>query len=391
MDINIVILNITCVSFFLLAFISLVNPANVNGVANKWFSLFLFSVGCLLLETVIYSAKQEANYSRLITFTELSRFLMAPALYLGVLHFTLPNKVFAKKESLHFVPFMLFALYLVPTLFIRGWALNPTSSLITAILSTVVFFSPKVQLLIYWVLSYNKLIRHKKNIRLVTSNASPVDLNWLKYLLFGIVFLIFFWFNASFSRIRIFAGYEPFIYLLGSLFICYFLLAQKEVYPYEQQELADISLIIEEDTRVVQAQKAPTQRFGDEQLNQHKARLINLMQSERIFLDNELSLPQLAKAMEISTHDLSYLLNKGFDKSFFQFINAYRVAEAKQLMLSDKYNHLNILGIAYSAGFNSKTTFNTAFKKETGVSPVQFILQFKNNIPPSIAVDAINL
>ena len=389
MDINTIVLNITCVSFFLLAFISLVNPANVNGVANKWFSLFLFSVGCLLLETVIYLAKQEANYSRLITFTELSRFLMAPALYLGVLRFTLPNKVFAKKESLHFIPFLLFAVYILPAMFIHGWGLHTISPLIATILSIAVYFSPKVQLLIYWILSYNKLIRHKKNIRLVTSNARPVDLNWLKYLLFGIVFLIFFWFNASFFRMPVFAAYEPLICLFGSLFICYFLLAQKEVYPYEEQELADISVIIEEDTQM--KQKPTTQRFGDDQLNQHKARLINLMQSERIFLDNELSLPQLAKAMEISIHDISYLLNKGFDKNFFQFINAYRVAEAKQLMLSDKYHHLNILGIAYSAGFNSKTTFNTAFKKETGLSPGQFILQFKNGHPPFVSVDGINL
>jgi AraC-like DNA-binding protein len=85
----------------------------------------------------------------------------------------------------------------------------------------------------------------------------------------------------------------------------------------------------------------------------------------------------LAKEMVISTHDLSYLLNECFGASFFQFVNTYRVEEAKQLMLSEKYKHLNILGIAYNAGFNSKTTFNTAFKKHTGLSPSQFMQSAK--------------
>ena len=106
------------------------------------------------------------------------------------------------------------------------------------------------------------------------------------------------------------------------------------------------------------------------------------METERLFLDNELGLPELAKEMYISSHDLSYLLNEGFGMNFFQFINTYRVNEAKQLMLSDKHRHLNLLGIAYSAGFNSKTTFNTAFKKETGLSPSQFIQQAEVSSSP---------
>jgi len=90
--------------------------------------------------------------------------------------------------------------------------------------------------------------------------------------------------------------------------------------------------------------------------------------------------------MSVSVHDLSYLLNEGFGKNFFQFINSYRVAEAKRLMLSEKNRHLNLLGIAYSAGFNSKTTFNTAFKRETGMSPSMFVQQFKNhNLATSVS------
>jgi len=79
--------------------------------------------------------------------------------------------------------------------------------------------------------------------------------------------------------------------------------------------------------------------------------------------------------MDVSTHDLSYLLNDSFGVNFFNFVNRYRVDEAKRLMLSGQNKHLNLLGIAYSAGFNSKTTFNIAFKKQTGLSPSEFMKQ----------------
>jgi AraC-like DNA-binding protein len=168
-------------------------------------------------------------------------------------------------------------------------------------------------------------------------------------------------------------------YLAGTLFIAYFLLAQKEIYPYEGTELNDIDLLIGESGKSFPVK----QRFSSENLMHLKGRLTNLMDTERLFLDNELGLPELAKEMAISSHDLSYLLNEGFGVNFFQFINTYRVNEAKQLMLSGKNNHLNILGIAYNAGFNSKTTFNTAFKKETGLSPSQYIQQVKTGASPA--------
>jgi len=69
---------------------------------------------------------------------------------------------------------------------------------------------------------------------------------------------------------------------------------------------------------------------------------------------------------------LSYVLNKGIKKNFYQFINELRVEEAKILLLSDKVKTLDMLGIATHAGFNSKTTFNTTFKKLTGLTPSQF-------------------
>lgn len=373
--------NITCISFYLLAFISFFNPARVNAIANRWFGVFLFSTGSALLNVIIYTAHAEAKYPQLISFNELSRYAMAPALYLSVSHFTSAEKAFNRKEYLHFIPFLFFFIFIGPVAFLPGFKIFHHNNFIPILkpeLPVLIFLSVKIQVLIYWILSYRKLNRHQNDIRLVTSNTAPVNLNWLKLLLLGIAFMILLWFNDLFFGIGFIIAYAPLGYLGGALFICYFLLAQKEIYPYEKPELADIDRLINREQKNVVAKE----RFPSMHLNQLKDKLTRLMETESLYLDNELSLPQLAKEMGISSHDLSYLLNEGFGINFFQFINAYRVEEAKQLMLSEKHKHLNILGIAYSAGFNSKTTFNTAFKKETGLSPSQFIQQIKNESAP---------
>ena len=369
---GIILLNITCVSFFLLAFIAFFNPLRVNVIANRWFALFMFAAGSAVLDVIIDKVGVSNQYRQLVAFNELSRFAMMPALYLSVLHYTSPDKVFKKREYLHLLPFFIF--FICAASFVVGQRellFNPEAipAVIKMGFEIIIKLSIPVQLVVYWLLAYRKLINHQQNIELVTSNTSPVNLNWLKLLLFGVLAMIVINLVDRIYANEFMVEYAPLGYLVCILFVAYFFIGQKEIYPYQESELKSISEIINQKPKDVSIK----QRFSENTLMQLKVRLIDLMENERVFLDNELGLPELAQEMNISSHDLSYLLNEGFGVNFFQFINSYRVEEAKQLMLSEKYRHLNILGIAYNAGFNSKTTFNTAFKKETGLSPSQFI------------------
>ncbi|MES2426255.1 MAG: AraC family transcriptional regulator [Bacteroidota bacterium] len=373
---NIILLNITCVSFFLLAFIAFFNPLKVNIIANKWLGVFLFAVGSAILDVIISGTNARSDYARVIAFNELSRFAMMPALYLAVLHYTSPDKVLRKTEYLHFLPFFIFFILTASFVIKPGWSVfnaETVPAILKIVVQIFIRLSIPTQLVVYWLLSYYALIRHHKNIQLVTSNTIPVNLSWLRFLLFGILFMILISLMDRLWGGQFLKMYSPIGYLVGTLCLAYFFLAQKEIYPYETPELESINAIINPEQKSVLAKP----RFSEETLLLLKSRVTNLMKTERLFLDNELGLPELAKEMNVSPHDLSYLLNEGFGVNFFQFINSYRIEEAKQLMLSEKYRHLNILGIAYSAGFNSKTTFNTAFKKETGLSPSQFIQQDK--------------
>ncbi len=101
-------------------------------------------------------------------------------------------------------------------------------------------------------------------------------------------------------------------------------------------------------------------------------RLRDYMSEKKPYLKEELTLQDLALDLEISTHHLSMILNIHFKQNFYNFINRYRVDDVKQKFASPDFNEQNILSIAYSSGFNSKSTFNTVFKKMTGKTPREY-------------------
>lgn len=105
----------------------------------------------------------------------------------------------------------------------------------------------------------------------------------------------------------------------------------------------------------------------------YELRLLNHLKENEPYLDPSLSLRALADQIEIHPNQLSWLLNEHLDKSFNEFINAYRVKTFKRIAKDKKSAHLTLLGMAYDSGFNSKTVFNTYFKKETGLTPKEYL------------------
>ncbi|MDR6196489.1 helix-turn-helix transcriptional regulator [Siphonobacter sp. SORGH_AS_0500] len=101
-------------------------------------------------------------------------------------------------------------------------------------------------------------------------------------------------------------------------------------------------------------------------------KLQTLISTEKPYLDSACSLPKLAQQLGVSTHHLSQVLNDAMGLSFFEWLAKHRIQEAKELLRSSQYNHLKIEEIAESVGYNSKSAFNGAFKRETGQTPAVF-------------------
>lgn len=120
------------------------------------------------------------------------------------------------------------------------------------------------------------------------------------------------------------------------------------------------------------SQPPPKPKARPEVEPQHLERLRLAMERDRLYRNPTLTLPDLADHVGLTPNAVSACLNSGLGTSFNDFVNGHRLAEVKQRLLTDDVEKLTILGIAYDAGFNSKTTFNRVFKESTGLSPKSF-------------------
>ncbi|MDX2360840.1 MAG: helix-turn-helix domain-containing protein [Crocinitomicaceae bacterium] len=130
-----------------------------------------------------------------------------------------------------------------------------------------------------------------------------------------------------------------------------------------------IAEVIGESTLVEPVHKYKKALFTDQELTQYKDRLNALMDDDALYLEPELSLRLLAEYMNLPPNHMSQLLNEGFGQNFADYINTYRLNDFKSKLSTDAAHQLTLLALAYDSGFNSKTVFNTFFKKKVGITP----------------------
>jgi YesN/AraC family two-component response regulator len=125
-----------------------------------------------------------------------------------------------------------------------------------------------------------------------------------------------------------------------------------------------------------QMQAAPQEKerikLEKEKIQEINTRVISLMEKEELYKEAELTLQDLSTKIQHPTYQVSLAINEGLNKSFYDLVNGYRVEEAKRLLLMPDSRNYTILSVGFEAGFNSKTTFNTVFKKFTGLTPTEY-------------------
>ncbi|MCG6192324.1 AraC family transcriptional regulator [Leptospira sp. FAT2] len=140
------------------------------------------------------------------------------------------------------------------------------------------------------------------------------------------------------------------------------------LYAFVVSQIYPITFNLVSDTfKKMSYKKSTLQNINFEELSY---RLEKLMNQDKVYLDGDISLNALAEKLNIKSHQLSELLNNNLNKSFFAYINHYRIQAAKVQLLAEK--DTAIIKIAFGCGFNSLSVFNTMFKKETGETPSEF-------------------
>jgi AraC-like DNA-binding protein len=128
---------------------------------------------------------------------------------------------------------------------------------------------------------------------------------------------------------------------------------------------------------------AATKKYEKSTLTKERAdryvrRLLETMEKEKLYLDGDLTLQKLAQRLAIPPHHLSQIINERLNQNFFDFVNSYRVEEAKKRLIDPSEKHYSIIAIAGEVGFNSKSAFNSVFKKYVNMTPSEWRKTYSN-------------
>ena len=237
-------------------------------------------------------------------------------------------------------------------------------------LDPIVFFISTLQMLLYLAFSFQLLYLFRDKVRSYFSNTYKLELRWLQTFL--IAYTILYLFNSFQTVINSMIvdlswTQEWWYYLLSGISIIY---VGVKGYYTDLSELKSVDFA----SFQIEAKEEKQQKLSvSEDLIDRKEKLTSFINENKSYLNPNLTLNSLADELGTSREELSETVNQGFNSRFNDFINHYRVKATKQMIDEGKHERLSLLGLAYEAGFNSKATFNRAFKKEEKVSPSEYL------------------
>lgn len=230
--------------------------------------------------------------------------------------------------------------------------------------------------LIYCIWGIWLLKKHRKSIDGLFSFKEKINLKWITYIVYAYFLLFVIASFLIFGSSQFHLLTVPKAFALVGISLClmlvsfgFFALRQTAIFSN-----VDISKFSYDGIKNHAVDKSNYSKSGLslDKIQSLAIQLQDYMIHEKPYLNENLTLPMLAEKLKISPSNLSQVINQHFENNFYDFINAYRIELAKEMIVSGDYSHLTILGIAFDCGFKSKSSFNRYFKKYTGISPSQF-------------------
>lgn len=278
-----------------------------------------------------------------------------------------------RKIRLHYLPFLAYFLLITLPNFLSYPTEKPVFEYLVFLNENELIFQIQaLYLIFYCLITLTTLASYKKKLKLAFSNHENRDLDWFRYLNLGLAAIISFNIFAAISEAAFNIEFDLSIFttLLLILLMCflgYFGMMQSKI-------LIPVHLFQEE---VKQPTKKKDIKHHLANADEGEIRILNeklqlILEHERIYLNPDVTLLSLAKAMDTSDKKLSALINHHLKTTFYDLINHYRIEEVKRRLRNKDHLESTLLAIALDSGFNSKTTFNRIFKNETGCSPSEF-------------------
>ena len=332
----------------------------------------LYSLSILIPEL---SRNFYQQFPHLLSTTDSTLYLFGPLIYFYTIFLTGKSNNFTRRDCLHLIPFILGTVALIPfyiqsgekkiafynyvidhgfpSYYIIGWTLECLH------IAVYMFFALRV------------IANYKDRIKETFSNLDKINLQWLKLVVIGNMIiwtlyasiLIYYLFVPRVDAMEVVSHLFGYLTSIFIYFIGYKALKQPEVFSN-----LTFNYSHEKDNQT----KYNRSGLSKKKSEKYKEQLIDLMKEESPYLNPDISLGDLSESLSIPNNHLSQVINEKFGQNFFDFINSYRVNEAKVWLSDPRRNSATMLAIAFESGFKSKSTFNAAFKKHVGQTPSEY-------------------
>ncbi|MDQ0592996.1 AraC-like DNA-binding protein [Chryseobacterium ginsenosidimutans] len=354
------------ISFFLAFFLLTVKTANKT--SNRIFACFLLISAIDTSEPLI--SQFTDGPSNLGIFRTTLAFLQIPTFYLYVLSVCYYDFKWKPEYLVHLIPFLVVNLAFVP----RFYAVDLDSK-INFIINRQNMIELKFihwlfhfQISIYFTAVFILLRKVKKLYLENNSGGKSNSYNWLfqfASILTALYLIVILKNIFKFSDYPYISDWIKFgILALQPFIICWYL--------YKALNNPGLFRNIDSKLKLVSDLILEEKNIEPETLNEDLSKLKKYMAAEKPFLNPALTIQDIANAIDVPVRELSVLVNHQLGQHFYDFVNTYRIENAMEILKDQSKSKVTILEILYEVGFNSKSSFNTAFKKHTGNTPTEY-------------------
>ena len=368
--------------------------------SNFWLSLFLLLCCMYIAPWMLgfagwYDNQPYRDILFYIPFQQL--FFIGPIIFFYTQSLLNPSFKFSRHELLHLIPGLLYLLYTI-VLFVCD----------KVILHQYYFYKDGrdkdfdqwyqlaglISMTAYFIFTIRYYNLYKKLIVQVTSFADTVLFRWIKNYLYAFLTMLllqvlFYALMPFYPQLDSYVG-GWWYYLFFSIVMYYIAITgysnsvnakiffKTSVFDNEPMLLlSGKQTYLLEEAATIDVEYKTAETIISPEIEEWKNKILDLIQAEKLYENPELTLAEISKKLNTNATIVSKAINQGFQMNFNNYINNYRIEAVKEMFLKNEHKKQTLLSIAFDCGFNSKATFNRAFKKNTGFSPKDFLKHSK--------------
>ncbi|MBS7253116.1 helix-turn-helix domain-containing protein [Flavobacterium branchiicola] len=346
-----------------------------NKLANRLFACFIILSAIDFSGLMDYSFPLE--YINIDLFRSTVCLLEMPLIYLYVLAVCYSDFRLKWKHLVYTLPFVVMNFVLMPRVYLTSGAEKQYILEYYGTMFEIYFFQILLEFQ-YWFYIISIFLILRKYKKIYQENYTDPSTSTYKWLFqMNCVFVVMHSITASKNLLRYTASREVFLWgnvlmvIMALCVICWFVMTALN-HPELFRGINSNLKLTKDILPKVENEISEVKDIQSEAISNQISALKQYMTEKEPFLDPSLTIQELGNQINIPVRDLSVLINHHIDQHFFDFVNEYRIQKAMQILKDKAKSQLTVLEILYEVGFNSKSSFNTSFKKYTNLTPTAY-------------------